>query len=341
MRLLVVKTSSLGDVIHTLPALTDVHRFQPTISCDWVVEEAFAEIPRWHPAVNQVIPIALRRWRKRPWQARTEWQIFKQKLTHHYYDWIIDAQGLLKSAFLTYQAKGQRHGLDWSSAREPFASFIYQHRYRIPKNQHAVSRVRQLFAQVLGYENPQNLPDYGIAKSFQIQPESSIIFLHSTTWETKHWPEAYWLELAQSVISAGYTIKLPWFTQPEHARAQRLAALHPKKIILIPKTNLQGMAVELAQAKAVVGVDTGLAHLAAALAIPTVTLYGATEPAWTGTFGQRQHHLQVDFPCAPCLRKICPYAINPPCYQSLTAERVWQTVQTLLEKGYQPPLTPP
>ena len=103
MRVLLVKTSSLGDVIHTLPALTDAQRAIPGIQFDWVVEEGFAEIPAWHPAVAQVIPVAIRRWRKHPLQTLRsgEWRRFKARLRETHYDLVIDAQGLLKSAWLT------------------------------------------------------------------------------------------------------------------------------------------------------------------------------------------------------------------------------------------------
>ncbi|RKZ59576.1 MAG: lipopolysaccharide heptosyltransferase I [Candidatus Parabeggiatoa sp. nov. 2] len=374
MYILIVKTSSLGDVIHTLPALTDALKHYPDLQCDWVVEEAFAEIPAWHPAVKRVIPVALRRWRKQPWQTwrSGRWRKFIQTLTCERYDRVIDAQGLIKSAFLTLKARGPRCGLDRHSAREPLAALAYQQRYAIDKNQHAVTRVRQLFAAVLDYPLPDSPPDYGIVSHFQCQqtrqkifysskpeiyPKSgpaprnarptiisksghaprnarpTIIFLHGTTWVTKHWPNSYWLALAQRVTAAGLAVRLPWGNAQEYARAQQIAAAHPN-ISLIPKSNLHGIATELAQAQAVVGVDTGLAHLAAALAVPSITLYGATQPARTGTYGQQQQHLQANFPCAPCLRKKCAYrglsTVSPACYEDLSVDKVWGALQALV-----------
>ena len=128
MRVLLIKTSSLGDVIHTLPALTDAARAIPGIRFDWVVEEGFAEIPAWHPAVDAVIPVAIRRWRKKPLQAvrSGEWSNFKRRLRETQYDLVIDAQGLLKSAWLTRYARAEVVGLDKSSAREPLAARFYQ-----------------------------------------------------------------------------------------------------------------------------------------------------------------------------------------------------------------------
>lgn len=338
MRILIIKTSSLGDVIHTLPALTDAHQRFPTLQFDWLVEEAFAEIPSWHPAVKQVIPVALRRWRKHPWQTWSNgtWHHFVQTLTQHHYDRVIDAQGLLKSAFLTLKARGLRCGLNHHCAREPLAALAYQQRYAIPNHQHAVTRVRQLLAAVLDYPPPEEPPDYGISHYFQVksQPiEPIIIFLPGTTWITKHWPENYWIELAQQVTTAGYLIRVPWGNAAEYERAQRMARSVPN-LSLIPKSHLQGLALELARARAVVGVDTGLAHLAAALAIPSVTLYGATQPARTGTYGLQQLHLQSHFPCAPCLSKKCVYRglskVFPACYEELSVDKVWIALTQLL-----------
>jgi heptosyltransferase-1 len=344
MYILIVKTSSLGDVIHTLPALTDALQHYPNLQCDWLVEENFAEIPTWHPAVKRVIPVALRRWRNHLWHTWSSgiWQRFIQTLTQREYDLVIDAQGLLKSAVLTYLAKGVSCGLDFDCAREPLASLVYQKRFQISKGIHAVTRVRQLLATVLDYGFSDSLPDYGIVGHFQstlsknppITRIPTIIFLHGTTWATKHWPDNYWQELAQRVTAKGYAVRLPWGNANEYSRAHQIAARHPN-ISLIPKTNLYGLAQEMVQAQAVVGVDTGLAHLAAALAIPSVTLYGATQPAWTGTYGLHQLHLQAHFPCVPCLKKKCIYpestSIHPPCYTQLSVEKVWEGLQSVLK----------
>ena len=139
MRVLLVKTSSLGDVIHALPALTDAARAIPGITFDWVVEEGFAEIPTWHPSVGNVIPVAIRRWRKNLWETikSGEWRRFKQRLRAEKYDLVIDAQGLLKSALLTRYVKAPVAGFDRDSAREPLASRFYQRRLAVARGQHA------------------------------------------------------------------------------------------------------------------------------------------------------------------------------------------------------------
>lgn len=338
MKILIVKISSLGDVLHTLPALTDAVQALPGVRFDWVVEEVFAEIPAWHPAVDTVIPVALRRWRKQPLRALRsgEWGKFRDLLRAHEYDKIIDAQGLIKSALLTFMGRGKRTGLSRSSAREPCSALFYQERHNIPKQQHAIERVRQLFAAALGYKVPNIALDYGIRRArfpgFK-RADKYIVFLHGTSWPSKEWPEPYWITLSQMANSAGFTVLLPWGNTPELSRVQRIAeACRQAKVL--PKMNLQAIASVLCNASGAVGVDTGLAHLAAALSVPSVTLYGATRPGLTGTLGNNQRHLCVDFICAPCIKRTCTYPkpseVNPACYQTLPPARVWQEMVDLL-----------
>jgi heptosyltransferase-1 len=340
MRVLVVKTSSLGDVIHTLPALTDACRHIPHIQFDWVVEEAFNEIPRWHPAVDTVIPVAIRRWRKNLWHSWRcgEWRAFRRHLRQRYYDRVIDAQGLLKSAFLTWQAHGLRCGLDADSAREPLAARFYQQKFAIPQGQHAITRVRQLFAAALDYPCPQDMPEYGLnryAVTMLASGLPNLIFLHGTTWPSKHWPEPYWHDLALKAAQTGYRVQLPWGNEAEHERAQRIAAQHAN-IRVMPASSLGSMAAEISQAAAVVGVDTGLMHLAAALSVPGITLYGSTDAGLTGTLGKYQQHLQAEFACAPCFRRDCNYVgaapVTPACYGQTPPALVWKTLQNLIKR---------
>lgn len=295
MRVLVLKTSSMGDVIHALPALTDARRAKPDIVFDWVVEEAFAEIPSWHPAVDQVIPVALRRWRKSIFKASnsTEWREFRALLGKRHYDLVIDCQGLLKSAWLGTLVKASVAGYDRRSVREPLASFFYRHRYQVNKKMHAVERIRSLFAQALDYELPHDRGDYGLDSRYfgNVSDElRSIVFLHATARDDKLYPEAQWRELAQRLTSDGYQIRLPWGSEAERQRAQRIAA-GIANVEVLPRLTLHGVACVLVQARAVVAVDTGLGHLSAALSVPTLSLYGPTDPGLIGAYGDNQYHL--------------------------------------------------
>nr|CBX78905.1 lipopolysaccharide heptosyltransferase-1 [Erwinia amylovora ATCC BAA-2158] len=300
MQVLMIKTSSMGDVLHSLPALTDAMRAIPGIRFDWVVEEGFAQIPCWHPAVDRVLPVAIRRWRKH-WfgsQTREERVEFKRELQSREYDAIIDAQGLIKSAALvTRLAKGIKHGADSRSAREPFASWWYDKRYEISKQQHAVQRTRELFAKSLNYPLPATTGDYAIARHFtQELPEDArqyLVFLHATTRDNKHWPESHWRELIALMQPSGLRIKLPWGAGHEYQRALRLAEGFDF-VEVLPKLTLEQVARTLAGARAVVSVDTGLSHLTAALDRPNITLYGPTDPGLIGGYGNNQFVLRPE-----------------------------------------------
>ncbi|HEY2455025.1 MAG TPA: lipopolysaccharide heptosyltransferase RfaC [Scandinavium sp.] len=295
MRVLIVKTSSMGDVLHSLPALTDAVQAIPGIRFDWVVEEGFAQIPGWHAAVDRVIPVAIRRWRKAWFTApvKAERLAFRQKIQAEKYDAIIDAQGLVKSAALvTRLARGIKHGMDWQSAREPLASLFYNRRHHIEKQQHAVERTRELFAKSLGYPKPDTQGDYAIAQHFLAMNSNTtapyLVFLHATTRDDKHWPESHWRELIARLAGSGLNIKLLWGAPHEEARAKRLAEGHDYAEVL-PRMTLEKVAHVLAGARAVVSVDTGLSHLTAALDRPNITLYGPTDPGLIGGYGKNQY----------------------------------------------------
>ncbi|MBJ8680323.1 lipopolysaccharide heptosyltransferase RfaC [Citrobacter portucalensis] len=298
MRVLIVKTSSMGDVLHTLPALTDAQQAIPGIQFDWVVEEGFAQIPSWHSAVDRVIPVAIRRWRKAWFSApiKAERKAFRDAVRLQQYDAIIDAQGLVKSAALvTRLARGIKHGMDWSTAREPLASLFYNRKHHIAKQQHAVERTRELFAKSLGYAKPQLQGDYAIAQHFMNEHKADAgqyaVFLHATTRDDKHWPEANWRELIGLLNNTGIRIKLPWGAPHEEARAKRLAEGFPY-VDVLPRMSLEDVARILAGAKFVVSVDTGLSHLTAALDRPNITLYGPTDPGLIGGYGKNQYTQQ-------------------------------------------------
>lgn len=338
MRVLLVKTSSLGDLIHTFPALSDAQRALPGVRFDWLVEEAFREVPAWHPAVDSVVPIGLRRWRRDWWRAlrRGELAAFRQRLRQTRYDLVLDAQGLVKSALPARFAIGPRAGLDRHSAREPLAAALYQRRYAVARDLHAVTRTRRLFAAALGYELPDTAPDYGLHFSRAHDAgRRRLVLLHGTTWPSKHWPEPYWAELTHLASAQGFEVVLPWGDPDDRLRAERVIKAAGSGELL-PRLGLTDLARTLAAASAVVGVDSGLAHLAAAVGAPAVTLYGPTRTDLTGAIGPRQHNLAADFPCAPCMQRSCSYtgasSVRPACFEALDPTRVLALLRAQMDE---------
>ena len=286
LNIILLKTSSLGDVLHNLPVVTDICRHAPGARIDWVVEENFSLLPALHPRVNRVIPVAMRRWRKSLWQSRAEMQAICRKLHASHYDFALDTQGLLKSALITRCVAATRCGFDWKSAREPLASLFYERSYFVAKNLHAVERNRQLAGQALGY-TAQGAPDYDIRAPDLTLPwlpaEPYAVLLHATSRDDKLWGEANWIALGKHLNQAGMRIVLPWGSDQEKVRSERLRLAIPGAICP-PSIKLDEAAAMLGQAHAVIGVDTGLSHLAAALGVPTIGIYTATDSGLTGLY---------------------------------------------------------
>lgn len=341
MKVLLVKMSSMGDVIHCLPAVTDLLNHLPDIELDWVVEENFANIVNLHKRVSS-IPVAIRRWRRNWYANRAEVGQFRSRLRQTHYDVVIDAQGLFKSAVVAAMARGPVIGFDRNSARESFAALTYSKAYSVEKGQHAIDRQRRLFASHFRYQIP-DLVNYGIdAEDVPSVGDPYLMFLHGTTWGTKHWPENCWIELARLCAEAGYRVKLPWSSPEEKKRADRIAA-EVELASVLPRLNLTEISTELAKATGAVTVDTGLGHLAAGLDVPLVGVYGPTSPVLTGVKGPRQVSLSdSDLECAPCLNQRCQYTqtehsskIYPPCFDKLNAERVFQELLAQIQKSDQ------
>ena len=348
MHVLLVKLSSLGDIVHTFPAVEDASRHG--ITFDWVVEEDFAALPAMHRAVRDVIHVSLRRWRNPGERRMREIRAFGHKLRSKHYELVIDAQGLLKSALIGRWSRGRvRAGFDRASAREPAAALFYSRRAAVAReNCHAVERTRRLFAATIGYDAPPEKPDFGIGalswgargRTPSTKPtEPYCVLLHGTTWESKHWPDAFWTHLAERAKQAGMTPVLPWLTEVERRRAESVTH-QVEGALAVGSLPLDAVADLLAHARAVVGVDTGLSHLSAALGRPTVGLFGPTDARLTGCVGSHAHNIQSDIECAPCLSRQCRYTgepltwcgepVEPACFARLNPDRVWTEVAELI-----------
>jgi heptosyltransferase-1 len=284
--ILFIKTSSLGDVIHHMPALTDARARAPGARFSWLVEEAFAPLVALHPAVDEVVPVAWRRWRKSLLAPATLREIAGslRGIRSRRYDEIVDSQGLLRSALIGRVARGRRHGYDRDSIREPLASPFYDVRHTVSRALHAVDRNRILTGLALGY-CPEGAPDFGLDRArFRGQGPRYAVLLHATARPEKEWPEADWIALGTALARDGYDLVLPWGSLVEKARAERVAASLPRA--RVPERQpLDSVARLMAGAELVVGVDTGLLHLAAALGVPLVAIFAGSRPELTRPVG--------------------------------------------------------
>jgi heptosyltransferase-1 len=327
----------MGDLVQTLPALTDAAKAIPDISFDWIVDESFTQVPSWHKNVDTVIPSAFRRWRKNWSQAfrSGEPQEFLKKVRRQKYDYVIDVQCELKSALASRLARGVRYGYDRRAVHEWGAQFAYQKKFFVPKGTHSIQRMRRLMASSLNYEFAAGEIDYGIDRarlgpvSVKL-PERFLVFIHSTSWTSKCWPEFYWQDLARKALSSGFSVVLPWGDEAERERAMRIAGGH-EGVIVLPPLSITEKAAIINCASGTVGLDTGLSHIAAALDIPSVTIYGATDPLLVGATGNNQLHMVSRFECVGCHETKCVYTgvaeFKPACLVEITPDSVWRKLE--------------
>ncbi|ROZ64537.1 lipopolysaccharide heptosyltransferase I [Ramlibacter sp. WS9] len=298
MRILFVKLSSLGDVVHTMPAVQDIRAAFPDAQIDWVVERGFAPLVRRCEGVTRVVECELRRWRKAPLgaQTRAEWRAFRDELRREAYDAVIDLQGLTKSALVARTARvapgGKRFALanrtEGSSYEAP-TRWVADVAIRIEPHIHAVARSRELCGRALGYQVPGPL-QFGLRTSVDVSAAAarSVVFVHGTSRDDKCWPEACWVELGQRLVDAGFTIGLPHGSDAERERSERIARALGAHAQVWPRLDLGSLTDRMAACAGVIGVDSGLSHIAVALDLPHVQVYNF-DTAWrTGPASQKQ-----------------------------------------------------
>ncbi len=283
-RVLLVKTSSMGDLVHTLSALEEARLHCPELQVDWVCEEAFQDIPKLSPLVERVIPVAMRRWRKNYLGASTRAEVrqFLSLLRAVDYDLVIDAQGLIKSAWVTAAARCPRQhrwGFDWSTIREPLASLAVGRKVHAPAQWHAIERLRTLFGAALGYSPTGVAP---VLNKALPDPQTTagqqpvVLFLHGTSRQEKSWPIDAWTELGRRLRADGYCIQLPWGSPAELDAARQIANAIGESAVVLPKMPIAQLAQALTNADGAIGVDSGLMHLSVALGRPTVAVMTAS-----------------------------------------------------------------
>lgn len=303
MRVLIVKLSSLGDVVHAMPVVHDIGKAFPGAVIDWVVEPGFAPLVRRVDGVHGVIECALRRWRRAWWTSgvRGEWRAFKARLQSTRYDAVLDLQGLAKSALVARLAHGVSHGLanrtEGSSYEAP-ARWLVDHAIRIEPHTHALDRSRMLAARALGYALDGSPPQFGLrAHAGAAGGAPTLVLVHGTSRADKLWPEASWIELGCRAVREGWRIALPHAGAPERERAQRIAngiaGVTGEAAQVWPEMGLDALVDRLGAAHGVVGVDSGLSHIAVALDLPHVQIYNWPTAWRTGPQAAHGHRHQV------------------------------------------------
>ncbi len=302
LNILIIKTSSLGDVLHGLAVISDIKRNYPDSTIDWVVEEMYQKIVALNPNINRVIPVAMRSWRKQITKKRTWEEISRsiKQIRSIQYDAVIDLQGLIKSALLLKAGKGLKIGFDRKSVREPIASCFYDKKIFIRNDMHMVQRCRALVAKGLNYDQPAAPVNYGIRQIDVSRHKDLAVILMGTAQQKKLWPESNWETVIRFLESKGFECNFSWGNDEEQQRCKRIISKTRGR--LVPLQPIEQLAGLMATATIVIGVDTGLLHLAATQETPLVGIYGASDPKKTGpisTGGFRITGSIAGFPTPP------------------------------------------
>ncbi|WP_394790275.1 lipopolysaccharide heptosyltransferase I [Rhodoferax sp.] len=331
MRILIVKLSSLGDVIQTLPTLHDMRQALPRATFDWVVEEAFAPILKAHvPGLARIIPLAQRRWRKTPFSAavRAEKARFVQTLQAEAYDVVLDFQGLIKSALIARQARlapggwratygngSEDCGYEWP------VRFMVQRPQPMPPRIHSLQRYRRLAALALGYPPREDGIGYQELQVIPVAPDGSVMLVHGTTRVENEWPLAHWAEVGRRLVAQGLPVSVPQASASEEAFAQQLCQAIGPQARVLPRMGLSALAAQMAGCVGVIGVDSGLSHLAVALNLPHVQIFSQDRVWRAGPLGS-SHQVAVGGARAP------------------DVDSVWQAWQAVWSDFHQPSARP-
>lgn len=314
MRILVVKLSSLGDVVQTLPVLHDLQARFPGAAVDWAVEEAFADLLRTTPGIARVIPVAQRRWRKARFAAatRAERRAARDALREKPYDAVIDFQGLMKSAWVarqarlapggfsaTYGNKSELCGYEWP------VRFLLQRMVPMPTRIHAVARARVLAARAFGYDTPgfaETPPSYPWRLDAPATPPQ-VLLAHGTTRADNEWPLAAWAEFGRALAADGFDLLVPQASDSEERFAGELAAAIGPRARVLPRMKLAALLAAMRGTAGLVGVDSGIAHMAVAVNLPVVEIFSQPRAWRAGPVGQ-PHQCAVGGEAAPSAAEV-------------------------------------
>jgi heptosyltransferase I len=294
-RILIVKVTSLGDVVHTLPVVADIHRAFPGVEVDWAVDASCADVVRLNRWVARVLCAPLRQFKAGPSRADLGAIAASiRELRGRRYDAVVDLHGVYKSAIISALARSRRRfGYRNQDLGEPGAMFAYNGRFGPRPACDAWHGMRISAGEALGYM-PQGSPDYGLvipreelARADGAHGETQgpyAMFFHATSNHDKKWSTENWAELARKTLASGLRVELPWGSSAEYEEAKRIASRAPGAVLL-PRLSIREMARRIDRADMVVGVDTGLVHLAHALGRPTVMIFHATSRHHCGIGG--------------------------------------------------------
>jgi heptosyltransferase I len=339
-RILLIKLSSLGDVIHALPTLEALRSLYPRGHLTWLVEDAYAPVLAGHPALDEVWPVP----RPRPGndlflKNLQEAIRVARRLRKEPFDLVIDLQGLLKSACWAALARGARK-LGYDRTREFSYLFLTERLAPFDPEAHAVWRylnvARHLGAPAapprfrLGLRLPENLDQL-------LGPETGqpLAVLHpGARWPTKLWPAAHWARLAGWLArDQGFQVVITGSPGDRDLAREIAAQAEGPLLNLAGRTSLAELAALLGKARCAVTTDTGPMHLAAALGTPVAALFGPTAPWRTGPFGEGHEVVRLALPCSPCFRRQCP---EPRCLMDLPVASAQEAVEKILVRRKNP-----
>lgn len=346
MRVLIVKTSALGDVVHALPVLDYLHQAAPGIEVDWIVEAPFREMLEGNPLIVRLFVVRTKQWRKHPLGGETRREVsdLKRALAERAYDIVFDLQGNLKSGIITRLAGcGRRYGFDRDDVREPLNLLFTNNQVPLRRqDQHVSARSLRVVSVPFG----RDYAGMTLATDIHTSPEDDaaaealfatlsdgliFVFHQGTTWETKMWHEPGWIELGHRTLARfpDATILFSWGNEREREAAERVMTAIGRGTRILPKLTLKGLAAVLKRADLVVGGDTGPVHIAAAVGTPTLSFFRATDPKRNAPKGDAHLQVQSLFHCRTCLRKACDKDMA--CRESITSEMMLQGMENALE----------
>ena len=340
---LVIKMSSLGDIVHTFPALTDAQKKYPNIKFDWVVESPFKDLPRLHPAVDRVIVNPRIENKKKRFSVASVKRFlqFKTQVQASKYDAVIEAQYTNKGAKVAKMAQGKTFGLSSDTAHDPGVAKHFDQSFYVSRSLHAIERTRKLFALSLGYDYQSMKLEYGLnlenidISAIKLEESPYLVFCHLTTWATKHAPRSLWISLLNYAKQAGYQVLLPWVGETERVQTELIIKESGWGVMFETLSIIQWARL-IESSHGVIGVDTGLTHLGAALNKPTLSIFGPTNPVLTGVKGVNAQNSAIQLACSPCMSRACHYTgeRNHACMKQVNPAEVWQKFTKMQENKF-------